>query len=322
MANEIVDAGLDELTADILGPADAPTGEQAPTEGVEPEPTETPAEPEQPSAPAPTAPGATPQAPAPQAPAPATVEVNGRQYTLEQLAAAIQTREQFPHLQEKYVALKRQEDARLKAEADKAAQGAPLPPEAVLSNMHSSFDPVVKDMVKSGFMEEDFAALYPNLAVGVAMYQQSLVSTTALLREQAQKIAYYEAEITSDRTISEMKNNMVALSGLHESLKPLAEPAVQDQFLTYLYNLDPKRSQLDDRDFWIRQWVAFNKDAYLNPANPTAPSAESVAKVRADAKRRATGAAVPGSRPAATPQAPASPLDEMIADEMAKRSGA
>jgi hypothetical protein len=106
---------------------------------------------------------------------------------------------------------------------------------------------------------------------------------------------------------------------MHESMKPLADLDTQDQFLAYLWDLNPQAPQLRSKEFWVRQWVAFKKDEYLKAPGGTA-TAEQLAKA-ADLKRKASGVPMPGSRPSAPPQEPRSALDEMVDEHLAHAAG-
>lgn len=314
MATEGLDAGLNELTSDILGPtADAPTDtdtttvESAP-QGNEPdagaieEPT-TESTPAAPSAPAPTVP-----------PAEQTFEINGKRYTAKEIEALATTASQFPHLQSKYTDLQRQLAQRSAQPAAPAAAPARPTVEQVKAQIRANFDSGVKQAVKDGFMEEDFATLYPDLAASMIMNRDALTAIANVVTAQQEKIAAYEAQIEGTQVLDGVRNNMVALSGQHPAFKELTDPATRESFLQYLIGIDPPMHLFETPDFMISQWVAFKKDSYLNGVAAAEQRAAQTATVRAEQRRRAVADAPVGSRPPMAPPAPKTHLDEMVED--------
>jgi hypothetical protein len=297
MADEPIDAGLEELISDQLGPAaDAPPegGAEQPTQETEAQPTEE----VQP-------PDASAEAPTP--PEQATFEFNGRRYTKDELQAALQTREQFPHLQQKYLELKRAEEARLASQSQQPPAQAPRDPARLRANLRASFDPEVKQAVADGLLEADFAELYPDLSAALMLHRDSLTAVANVVNTMNAKIQAYEQQMVGERITSDVKNNMVALSGQHPALAPLSDPTVRDQFWGYLVQLDPKIGQLQDPEYMIGAWVAYRRNEFLS-APAAAPVVEAA---RVEQRRRAKADALPGSRPASGPVEPMTALDEM-----------
>lgn len=311
MATEGIDPGLEELTDDALGIASEPASEtQSQSQDDEQPITEQ----------EPFAPAQQPQAGSALAPTPPkadTVEIEGSQFTREQLKAALQTAQQFPHLQKMWTdRLKQDEQARIAAQQP---QGIPPTSAQVKASIRASFDPLVQQAVAEGLMESDFVELYPDISASMVMYRDSLGAVAKLLNVQAQKIAQYEREITSERTTADIKNNMVALSTHHAAFAPLGDPAVRDQFFAYLQQVDPRVDQLNDAQFMIGQWVAFKRNDFLGGVDQARTRAAAATAARGVQRRRAVGDALPGSRPQAIPARATTALDEMVDDFFAPR---
>jgi hypothetical protein len=315
MPSDSVDAGLDELTSDVLGPSADAT--DAPSDGGEQD-APTPQEPTQPSEPAPAS--AQPQAVAPTPTPPETpIEIDGRQFTREQLKAALTTAQQFPHLQKKWADRLEADDAARQQAARTPQSPQRLDPAHVKAQIRASFDGAVKEAVDQGFIEPDFAILYPDLAASMVMNRDALTATIGVLNIQKQKIEQYEQQMGAQQARTEIFNNMVALSTQHAALAPLAEPAKQQQFLDFLVSMNPPMALMGDADFLVSQWVAFNRNTYLAGTDATRARITAEQQQRTLNKRRAAGDAVGNSRPAAGAATPASPLDEMVDDFFAPR---
>lgn len=309
MADEGIDAGLEELTSDVLGaPATDSQDEnvaQAPTDAPQ-EPIET-QQPQDASAPAPTAPQP-----------PDAVEIDGRQYTREQLKAALTTREQFPHLQQRYLELKRAQEARdaqaQQPQSQADAMRRQIPPQQLQAQIRASFDPQVQQAVQDGFIEPDLAELYPNAVANLMMQRDSLVAVGGMVQAIQQKIAEYERQIVGERVVNDIKSNLTALASTHPALAPLRDAGVRDQFFGFIRTLDPRMDQLGDPEYLTGAWAAFKKGDFLGSAQALTQNADAAQAARATQRRRAVGDALPGSRPAAGPPQARSPLDEMVDD--------
>ena len=307
MSDEVVDAGLEELTSDVLGaePDASPDAVEQPTESQQ-EPVET-QQPQDASAPAPTAPQP-----------PEYVDIDGRRYTREELKKALTTREQFPHLQQRYLELKRAQEARdaqaqqPQGQADQMRRQ--IPPAQLQAQIRASFDPQVQQAVQDGFIEPDLAELYPNAVANLMMQRDSLVAVGSLVQAMQQKIAQYEQSIVSERVVTDIKSNLTALAGTHPALAPLRDAGVRDQFFGFIRTLDPRMDQLGDPEYLTGAWAAFKKGDFLNGAQTLAQGQGAAQAARATQRRRAVADALPGSRPAAGPPQATSPLDEMVND--------
>lgn len=162
-------------------------------------------------------------------------------------------------------------------------------------------------------MEEDFAALYPDLAASMVMNRDSLVSVARTLQSTTEKIARYEAQMEGEAVVRDAHNNMLSLSGQHAAFAPLAGADVREKFLGFLYDMDPPVRLLNDRNFMVSQWVAFNKDPYLKMIEGQGAATTAAATAAATARRRSVGDTT-GARPAIGPATPVTVLDEMVSD--------
>ena len=308
-----IDAGLEELTSDVLGAptasAEEPDADAQPTDDAQ-----EPAESQQPvaSADAPTA-----------AALPDTVEIDGKQFTREQLKAALTTREQFSHLQSKYLELKRDKEARDAASQQPQGQADALrrayTPQQMQAQIRASFDSQVQQAVQEGFIEADLAELYPNAMANLMMQRDSLVAVGSMVQQINDKIAQYERQIIGERVVNDIKNNLAALAGTHPALAPLSSPDVREQFFGFIRQLDPRMDQLGDTEYLTGAWAAFKKGDFLNGAQNLQANADAAKAARTAQRRRAVADALPGSRPAAGPALPQTPLDQMVDDFFADR---
>lgn len=320
---EGLDAGLEELTSDVLRPnadsvADPNTAAVEQDAGELQEPIATAEQPLESAAVAPpqAQADATQQAPIPAKPEEQKIEIDlndgrgPRQYTREQLA---QTLRQFPHLQNLYT--------QAKAQLESKPQQAPAPPDPrqILSNIRASFDGEVAKAVEQGFVEEDLATLYPNFMASAMLMRDSLTAVQQVVRQQGDKIQWYESQNQVRELRSSIDNNMMALAGEHEAFRPLGDPSEREGFFQFLAGTNADVNLvLQNRDYLISQWVAYKRNDYLGGFDKLKQQTAAATTARTQARRAAQGAPITGSRPSAAPTAPATALDEMVEDFFAR----
>lgn len=305
-----IDPGLEELTTDVLGP---PTEAQAdPSEAGTAEPTETQPEPLEASAEAPTL----PPVEAPPAP-PQTYEIDGQRYTLEELRALRTTAQQLPALQQKLLQERQEREA-----AARATAPPQVTPQAMRAAIRANFDTGVKEAVTQGFIEEDFATLYPDLAANMIMYRDVITMMSKTVQGMREEINEYrgnsEKQGRYNQVVSELENNLVAMSTTHPFYQGLQSPADRIAFSQYLWKMDLKIDQVRDPQVLSDMYVAYKRRSVLAPADKA--KADATVKAAAAAARRNAKGDVGSSRPAAAPTEQVDPslaaLHEMVADHL------
>lgn len=284
------DSALGELTSEFLGPEQEtaqPTQEataQEPAKATEAQPEAVPA-------------------PAPR------VNIDGKEYDQEALKAALTTASQFGHLQQKYTQLlERSRTEPTKAEPAQPEKGIPA------DQIVAHYAPQVKETVAQGFIEEDFAALYPSVAANMVMYRDVITGLTRVANVVAEKLSTQDRSQFEQGVISELKQSFTQLASQGDLYKPLSEPKVQEAFFLHLLEMNPQIEVLRSPGFLERQWKAFNIDTILSrpAAQASAPAA---AKPASNVKRAnfARGEGT-GARPAAPTVEDRTQLQDFVAE--------
>ena len=309
-------AGIDDLIDESLGvepntdsepevAAQDASGSSpvAPGDAQEPEPTQAVAQE-----------GQTPQE-AKIEPTPQSFRVGDRDYTISELQAALTSAQQLPHLQKKYV--EALEQARQQPQQGQQDPNQPKPanltPQAYMEQLRSKFDPVVKQYVENGLMESDFVTLFPGMAAQMAYYQTAFDSMSNVVRAVAGEMESRTRREQSTGLVNEVAQSINQLAQSGEPFAPLKEPQKVQEFFNFLWELNPQVGQLRNPEFLARQWVAFNKDQYLQ-----ALQSREQTTARNQAARLARADATGGTRaPGVNQEPPKSPLDEMWDDHVA-----
>jgi hypothetical protein len=284
---------LRELTADVL-----PGGSREPSPQPSPEPE-----------PAPT--------PEPQ-PVP-KVKIRGIEYALDAVLknpelsqALLQTYEQFPTLQKRYVELLEQ----VRQQAQPPAP-APVPqdPRVEQAQLLAQLAPEIGQIIRQGYIEEDFGTLYPNTIAQMVAHRNMLYELTKRFDtfEQTHRGQTRQAEATTHRT--NLDANLDALAGKGELYAPLKDPTERQKFLEHLVqDVNPTVDRITP-EWLMRQWVAFKHETILAATQATA---ERERLERETARRRAVSDGK-GSRPTPAPTGEPSHLDFIIGDALPAR---
>lgn len=307
-----VDPGVAELTSDFFGDAQPSTEteqsqdtQKEPVQGQEQQPTETDA-----SAQAPT-----------QTPAQKFI-LDGKEYSQQELAAAIQTARQFPHLQGVHTETKRQLEAIQAAIAQRQQQPQAQQPQQAqrvggvsVDQLKAMYAPAIKQAVSAGMIEADAAEAFPALTANLLYAYDQLADAREAMGHLINRFNSMERGSTEHAVVSEIRTSIASLAGAGEHFATLASPEEQARFFEYLVQINPQVGQLRDQNFLAKQWFAYNSDpiaqqlAALKQQQQQAQQASSRAQTRSLA--RGDGA---GTRPgAAMPQDP-DPLADMISD--------
>jgi len=302
-----VTSGIDDLVSDALG-----TEPSAPVEAAPAEPAATtPAEPavSTPAEPAPQAAVASePNAPASE-PTP-SYRIGTREYTAQEIQAALTTASQFPNLQNKYVEMLEQMKRQPAPQQAQQATQPQVAPAQQMAAIRAKYDPVVEQAVKDGLIERDFASLFPGMAAQMLMYRDGFVQ---LANQQAGVTSQLQAsrqQAQSNGLMQEIGQSINNLAQSGEAFAPLKDPGKVQDFFKYIWDLNPQVGQLRQPDFFARQWAAFNYTESLKTQQNNA-----VAAAHAAQTRLARADATTATRPAGAMNAPAkSPLDMMVDD--------
>lgn len=299
-------AGIDDLVSDSLG--QTPEPEVAATPESSPEPAAEPAVAQEPVTDPPVAyEGQTAAQPAQPTP-PAPIRIGDRDYTAQELQAALISAQQLPHLQKKYVEALEQS----KSQPTPPSQPTQFDPKGYMQSLRQQYDPVVQRYAEQGLLSQDFVTLFPGEAAQMVHYQQGFTQVQNAVRAIASELQQRTVREQQTGLVNGVTRSLSALAESGEPFAPLKDPGKQQEFFNYLWELNPQTSQLANPDFLARQWIAFNKDQYLQAAQ-----AKAVQAARTQQARLARADATGGARPSGVMQEPAkTPLDEMFEDHL------
>lgn len=306
-------AGADHLASligDALPPASEPSTPSEPTtptrdatgrfvkDGAEPT-TAPPTEGEPPASPT----------PAP----PARFKIGDREYTDEELQAALTTAQQFPHLQKKYTEVLEQQ--RQAAQPAQQPQQPQRTPQQVMADLKHRYGEELSGLVASGLIEADAAELYPGLIMQ-GLYLRDWISNVAReFVELKQHVGGFTGKASAKDTMGEVNAALDLIAAEDGIYKGLGDPekdakgqTARDRFLRYLADeINPTTDKLTG-EFLKRMWLAHNGDALVTMARQSGEATQ-----RAEAASRARAA---GDGRAARPSAPApaakSPMETVI----------
>jgi hypothetical protein len=311
MSDEVAPGSIDDLMAD--GPASEPAG--ADVDGAEPEvATESEAEPEQEQSADTDAPQAAPKAqPAAAAPAQTKLKFKGREFSHEELVqdprilnALVQTSEQFPALQRKYVELlERLEQGGGRQSVPEAPRGrqeqpadaAPVNPAVLQAGVRAKYLDTARQLASQGFIEKDLVEDYPDFVANIlgalerlSQVERGLVGFWQSSQgEREQQIRQsYEREFYSNL------DAVAARGGMFEGLK---DDNVRGEFIQYLRTIDAPASEAKKQEFLMGQFLAYSRDAILAAQE----AAASRAAAESTQRRRMARGEGPARRPSGPP---------------------
>jgi hypothetical protein len=309
--------GIDELISDQLGPTESDPVATAPETSSEPPPSQVAQEPSQTST---VAPSGSQTAATATEPTPQTYQIGGQTYTAQEIEAWKTSAQQLPHLQK--IRLEEQQKYVAMLERAQQAQGQQpqqdqVTPEAYMDNLKRAYEPILKDYVSKGLMSSDFVNLFPNEAAQMVHYERRFSQAENVMKAIAGEIQGRTQREQSSGLVNDVARNISNLAQSGEAFAPLKDPAKTQEFFNYLWELNPQVSQLRSPDFLARQYVAFNKDQYLQSAQQKQAQA-----TRTNAVRYARADATGGTRaPGVNQEPPKTPLDEMVEDFLDRSTG-
>lgn len=245
--------------------------------------------------------------------------VNGREYTAKEIQDAFTTAQQLPVVQNKYLSVleqQRQYQAQMAQAPQQQVQSQPqMAPQQMLAQIRAKYDPVVQEAVKAGVVEADFAALFPGMAAQMLMYRDGFQQLAQQHQQTEQLIQAQTQQAQSQGLISDIGRSINALAQSGDAFASLKDPSQVQGFFSYLWDLNPQVGHLKNPDFLARQWVAYNKDQYLQNAQTQQVNAQRQSQVRLAQGAAATGTRASGSMS----ESPKSPLD-LLTDDFFERS--
>jgi hypothetical protein len=245
-----------------------------------------------------------------------TFSVGGRSYTQQELEALATTASQFGHLQNKYTQLLEQQRQQPAVQTQ-----APIPQGDPNTNFAKAamarYGDQVKELASKGVIEQDFATLFPGMASQMLAYRDGFLAVSNRLNQLEQGTHQRSQQEQASGLLNEYGRNVQALiQNGGEAFAPLKDQQVLNNFSTYLWNLNPVVNQLRDPNFLAGQWVAFNKDQYLQSRQQ-----QQVLNNKANQARLAMAEASTSTRPpGGFPQEQKSPLDQMVEDFLVRSS--
>jgi hypothetical protein len=257
----------------------------------------------------------TPNAELIQPPIPQTIRIGDRDYTQQELQAALTSAQQLPHLQSKYVNALEQMRQSQQQPVQQANTQPQVNPQQFLAGVKAKYEPEISKLVKDGMISSDFAQLFPNELSQMLMYRDGY---TQLAQRQAQTEQFIQAQTQQSQSqglMSDIGRSINALAQSGEAFAPLKDPGQVQGFFSYLWDLNPQMGHLKNPDFLAKQWVAYNSDKYLQNAQ-----SQAVNQARQNQVRLAQGAAATGTRaPGMMSEPQKSPLD-LLTDDFFQRS--
>lgn len=245
-------------------------------------------------------------------PTPQTIRIGDRDYTAQELQAALTSAQQLPHLQNKYVGLlENLKQSQQPNQGQPQGQQRPqMAPQQVLQAVRNQYDPQVQELVKQGLIEQDFAALFPGMAAQMLYYRDGFNQVGQVLQGVIGELNSSRQQQESTGFVNDVGRSISQLAMSGDAFAPLKDPQEVQKFFNYLWDLNPQVGHLRNPDFLARQWVAYNKDQYLQTAQTRA-----AADARQQQVRYATADATTGSRPPGVMQEPQkTPLEQMTED--------
>jgi hypothetical protein len=256
--------------------------------------------------------------PAPASPRPEQrIKIRGKEYTFAEVLenevlqqALLQTYEQFPTLQKKYIEM-------LEQQRQQPSQ-QPMPqidPRVEQAQLVAHYAPQIAQVVREGRIEEDFAQLYPNAVAQMLWHRDQLYQLGTAFNEfrTANAGQTRKAEATGHQT--QLTATLDALAGQGAIFAPLKDAKERQGFLDFVIEMgDPPVSKLT-AEYLGRMWVAFKHETIVTAAQATA---ERDRIERENNRRRAAGDGK-GSRPTPAPAAEPSLLDSLTADFLPRR---
>lgn len=301
-----IDPGVAELTADHFSeslPESLATTQEPSTGVAEPRPEASQAQP-----------GTEGSAPAPTQPTGQTLEIQGRNYTWDEINAnpelrqAVLTRAmQTAHFQRevetaRQQALMAQQQSAIAAQqmAQRANQpqqqqpangGFPIP-----DQIKAEYAVAVKRAVEMGHVEEEVAAAYPAFTANMMRAYDRLEDARTAVGIIAERLNAMESGSTQQNVLREIDSNIANLSATGEHFAGLADPAHRGEFFNYLVSINPQVGLLRDPNFIASQYVAYKKDEVLASV-AEARKAQAVAAAAGQRKRQLAQGVGTGTRP-------------------------
>ena len=235
--------------------------------------------------------------------------IGDREYTAQEILAWQTSAQQLPHLQKKYMEALEQRQAPQASQPSQAPQQPQIQPQQMLAQLKAKYEPEMQELVKKGLMSQDFVTLFPAEAAQMLWYRDSHNQIAQAVQAIGSQIQQQTQQTQASGLINEVGRNISNLAQSGEAFAPLKDPQQVQGFMYYLWNLNPQVMHLKNPEFLAGQWVAYNRNQYLQMAQQAQAN-----QVKQQQLRYATADASTGSRPMGAQPVQKDPLQEMVED--------
>lgn len=240
---------------------------------------------------------------------PQTYKLGDRDYTAQELQAALTTAQQFPHLQGKYQELKEMAERQFQPQQQVHSQPAQVgSQEQWLQQVQMKYQPEIKALTEKGLISKDFATLFPAELSQMLAYRDGYGALAQKVQQMEQGFQQRQHQEQTTGLVNDLSRNMEMIASSGEAFAPLKDPNEMRGFFQYLYQMDPKVFQLRDPQFLAGQYVAYKKDTFLQNAQAQRAQAAQTNQARFAKADAGTGSRPPGG----FQEPPKSPLDQMV----------
>jgi hypothetical protein len=203
------------------------------------------------------------------APAPKKYKIQGKEYTVDELVKAglldkvVTQSEQAVHYQDLYHGIKSQVDQITQQQNQQAAQmaqrQAPIRPEQIAAAMH----PHIAQAVNGGFVEQEFAEMYPNTVATQMYVNNELVQ----LKQIVTGIYQYFMRDRNEKLFQQVKSNFngfcETLAAHHPVYANLKKPEEREKFFDYVSTkVNPEAGAINE-EFLGQVYLAYQRDNIL-----------------------------------------------------------
>ena len=155
-------------------------------------------------------------------------------------------------------------------------------------------------------MSQDFVQLFPAEAAQMLAYRDSFSQVAQYVQAIGQQMQSQQQQSQATGLINEVGQNINRLAQSGEAFAPLKDTGNVQKFMQYLWDLNPQVGHLRNPEFLAGQWVAYNRNQYLQMAAQAQVNAQ-----RQEQLRYAKADSSTGSRPTGGAPVEKTPLEQM-----------
>lgn len=228
------------------------------------------------------------------------LKYRGREYTPEDLVknpalleAILQSAEQFPHIQQKYLDVLEKQRNQPAAQpspvqAGGQAQQGGINPQRILQE----FLPEAQAMEQAGYFDPGFTEANPLLAANLTGYRKVLENVATVVDQMRAERQGQQQYQQVSQVAQSLDRGIDSLPTLGQQFKPLENPEVRNAFREFLINdLNPETSKITGekgQEFLARAYFAFSYQAIAAQQQQQATQAQNARTVT---RRNAAGEA-------------------------------